>query len=267
MRGRAAYPSQVTTQARSTAGTSTTSGRSSAFSSTRSAPRPSSLSSQLILLESRASSGERCEDGRLTPSTRSLPIRTPQSWVALSDSITPLILARTASGISDRAAELMAATAHPAREPSQQRREMRGRAAYPFYSLFADPDEVAVVARLTREMAILGAHRSRRPISQVTTQARSTAGTSTTSQQRREMRGRAAYPFYSLFADPDEVAVVARSSHEFERWPYSARTGLGDRFPRSPPRRGQRLGPRPLQVGLPLLLALCRSGRGCGRSP
>jgi large subunit ribosomal protein L6 len=29
------------------------------------------------------------------------------------------------------------------------------------------------------------------------------------------MRGRAAYPFYSLFADPDEVAVVARSSHEF----------------------------------------------------
>jgi hypothetical protein len=36
----------------------------------------------------------------------------PQSWVALSDSITPLILARTASGISDRAAELMAATGY-----------------------------------------------------------------------------------------------------------------------------------------------------------
>ena len=29
------------------------------------------------------------------------------------------------------------------------------------------------------------------------------------------MRGRAAYPFYSLFADPDEVAVVAGRSHEF----------------------------------------------------
>lgn len=108
-------------------------------------------------------------------------LASPQSWVALSDSIAPLTLARTASGTSDRRCRTHGCyRVRPQPRPNRQRASRRGK---PSASHLDAAGSAPEPPELTRERAILGAHRSRRPISQVTTQARSTAGTSTTSSR------------------------------------------------------------------------------------